>query len=192
MASGTDSGSGMEAAKGQDTNTSQNPAVSNDPSKTIKIGSRSSKLALVQANTVSDQLSKAHTGLSFPITTVMVRGDSDKTTPFLQFAGKTGGSDAAKNLWTEEMEIQLCAGELDMLVHSLKDLPMLLPDGCSLGAVVGREDPRDSLLVKPGLPYKSLDDLPAGSVVGSSSTRRKALLKQKYPHLIAQECRGNM
>lgn len=192
MASGEATQSDLEHAKGLDTNTSSNPAVSNDPAKTIKIGSRSSKLALVQADTASSLLSKAHPDLSFPITTVMVRGDSDKTTPFLQFAQKTGGTDAAKNLWTEEMEIALCAGELDILVHSLKDMPMLLPDGCSLGSIVQREDPRDALLVKPGLPYKSLDDLPAGSIVGSSSTRRKALLKQKYPHLIAQECRGNM
>ncbi|KAK2759087.1 hypothetical protein FQN54_003186 [Arachnomyces sp. PD_36] len=193
MASTEVGGNAPEHTQTPATNTPSNPASSNnDPAKTIKIGSRSSKLALVQADAASALLSKAHPDLTFPITTVMVAGDSDKTTPFLQFAGKTGGSDAAKNLWTEEMEIQMCAGGLDILVHSLKDLPMLLPEGCELGAVIEREDPRDSLLVKPGLPYKSLADLPHGAVVGSSSTRRKALLKKLYPHLVVQECRGNI
>ena len=171
----------------------QDAPVSTDLTKNINLGSRSSKLALVQANQASSLLSAAHPGLSFPITTVMVRGDDDKTTPFLLMASKTGGgSDAAKNLWTEEMETQLCAGDLDILVHSLKDMPMLLPPGCMLGAIVERQDSSDALLVKPGLPYTSLDQLPAGSIVGTSSTRRKALLKRKHPHLTVQECRGNM
>jgi len=122
----------------------------------------------------------------------MVRGDADKTTPFLLMADQAGKPDAAKNLWTEEMELKLCAGELDILVHSLKDLPTMLPEGCILGAVVQRTDPTDALVVKASLSYKTLDDLPDGSVVGTSSTRRKAILKRLYPKLVVKECRGNM
>lgn len=113
----------------------------------------------------------------------------DKTSPFLKFSGP---SDAAKNIWTEEMESKLCSGELDLLVHCLKDMPTNLPDGCILGAIVHREDPTDALVVKNGLPYKDLAELPSGSVIGTSSTRRKALLKYKYPQLVVQECRGNL
>jgi len=160
--------------------------------RTVHIGTRGSPLALVQAHHVSASLASAHSGLEFPVNTVMVRGDIDKVTPFLQMADKAGNPDAVKNLWTGEMETKLCNGELDLLVHCLKDLPTNLPDGCVLGAILKGEDPRDALVVKKGLPYKSLDELPKGAVVGTSSTRRKALLRRRYPHLETQECRGNM
>lgn len=158
----------------------------------INIGTRNSRLALVQANFASDTLSSAHPDLTFPLNTVMVRGDADKVTPFLLMADQAGKPDAAKNLWTEEMELKLCAGELDILVHSLKDLPTMLPEGCILGAVMQRADPTDALVVKPTLPYKTLAEFPAGSVVGTSSTRRKAILKRHYPELVVKECRGNV
>lgn len=158
----------------------------------INIGTRNSRLALVQANHASDTLAAAHPHLTFPLNTVMVRGDADKATPFLLMAESAGKPDAAKNLWTEEMELKLCTGELDILVHSLKDLPTMLPEGCILGAVMQRQDPTDALVVKPTLPYKTLADLPDGSVVGTSSTRRKAILKRNYPKLIVRECRGNV
>ena len=70
-----------------------------------------------------------------------------------------------------------------MLVHSLKDVPTTLPDGCELGAILKREDPVDSLVMKTGLDYKSLDELPDGSVVGTSSVRRVAQLRRLYPKL---------
>jgi hydroxymethylbilane synthase len=160
--------------------------------RTVNIGSRKSILALIQADLVAGLLKKQNGDLiHFPIHTVMVRGDADKTTPFLQM-DKTHGTDAGKNIWTEEMEHMLGTGELDLLVHSLKDLPTALPEKCALGAVIEREDPSDSLVVKPGLSYTSFDQMPDGSVVGTSSTRRKALLKRLYPHLVAKECRGNM
>lgn len=155
----------------------------------LVIGTRNSKLALVQAERISKALSDLHPTTKFPWQVVSVRGDVDKTSPFLKFSGP---SDAAKNIWTEEMEAKLCSGELDLLAHCLKDMPTNLPDGCVLGAIVHREDPTDALVVKSGLDYKSLADLPAGSVIGTSSTRRKALLKYKYPHLIVEECRGNL
>ncbi|RAK91402.1 porphobilinogen deaminase [Aspergillus costaricaensis CBS 115574] len=157
----------------------------------LRLGTRNSKLALVQAEHVSKELTRAHPGVQFPWQTVVVRGDVDKSSPFLKFAGP---SDAAKNIWTEEMETKLCAGELDLLVHCLKDMPTRLPENCTLGAIVYREDPTDALVMKEGLrsQYTDLSQLPPGSVVGTSSTRRKALLRYRYPHLKVEECRGNL
>ncbi|KAJ5697276.1 hypothetical protein N7488_010960 [Penicillium malachiteum] len=157
----------------------------------LTIGTRNSKLALVQAERVSGALNNAHPHIKFPWKTVSVSGDVDKKSPFLKFGGP---SDAAKNIWTEEMETKLSSGELDLLVHCLKDMPTRLPDGCVLGAIIHREDPRDALIIKESLrdQYTDLSQLPAGSVVGTSSTRRKALLRYKYPHLKIQECRGNI
>ncbi|MCJ1244349.1 hypothetical protein MMC30_001547 [Trapelia coarctata] len=175
-----------------DSPSSTNLSGSRSTTKIVNIGSRKSALALVQAELVVGLLTETCPGVEFPIKTVMVQGDADKTTPFLFMGDKTRGSDAGKNIWTEEMEHMLGTGELDLLVHSLKDLPTTLPQGCSLGAVVEREDPSDSLVMKAGLPYATLDQLPDGSVVGTSSTRRKALLKRFYPSLVAQECRGNI
>ncbi|KAI5790310.1 putative porphobilinogen deaminase [Geopyxis carbonaria] len=159
-------------------------------STTVNVGSRKSALAMIQANHTSNLLSDAHPEFSFPIHTVQVLGDADKVTPFAKLAGTT--ADVAKSLWTKEIEDRLLACSLDLIVHSLKDMPTVLPKGCSLGAFIEREDPRDALVVKPGLPYTTLADLPDGSVVGTSSVRRKAQLKHSYPGLLIQECRGNV
>ncbi|RLM01572.1 hypothetical protein CFD26_108855 [Aspergillus turcosus] len=159
----------------------------------LLIGTRNSKLALVQAERVSNALTGANPGTKFPWRTVSVSGDVDKTSPFLKFAGP---SDTAKNIWTEEMEAKLVSGELDLLVHCLKDMPTCLPGGYVLGAIVHREDPTDAFVVKEALrgeySYSDLAQLPPGSVVGTSSTRRKALLALKYPQLVVEECRGNL
>lgn len=123
---------------------------------------------------------------------------SDKfTTSFMTTAGDKNQSQAlyllgGKSLWTKELEVALKEGIVDMLVHSLKDVPTVLPDGCSLGAILEREDPADSLVVKAGLKVngkevKTLDDLPEGSVIGTSSVRRVAQLKRKYPHLVFKD-----
>ena len=74
-------------------------------------------------------------------------------------------------------------GEVDIIVHCLKDVPTALPAGCELGAILEREEPQDCLVVKQGLSYKSLSELPVGSVVGTSSVRRVAQLRRHYPHL---------
>ena len=157
----------------------------------LVIGTRNSKLALVQAERISSALTHVHPQIKFPWKTVSVSGDVDKSSRFLKFGGP---SDAAKNIWTEEMEAKLKSGELDLLVHCLKDMPTRLPSGCVLGAIVHREDPTDALVIKESLreQYSDLAQLPHGAVVGTSATRRKALLKYKYPHLVVQECRGNM
>lgn len=100
----------------------------------------------------------------------------------------------AKSLWTVELEEALLAYSVDMIVHSCKDVPTTLPDGCEIGAILPREDPHDALVVKEGLrdTYKTLKDLPEGSVVGTSSVRRIAQLRRWYPSLKIIDVRGNM
>jgi hydroxymethylbilane synthase len=88
-----------------------------------------------------------------------------------------------KALWTKELEVALKEGEVDMLVHALKDVPTTLPQGCIIAAILERENPVDSLVVKKGERWTTLDDLPEGSVIGTSSVRRVAQLKRKYTHL---------
>jgi hydroxymethylbilane synthase len=92
-----------------------------------------------------------------------------------------------KSLWTKELEVSLLQGEVDILVHSLKDVPTTLPPGCELGAITEREDPADCLVVKKGLPHTSLEDIPGGSVIGTSSVRRVAQLRRKFPRLVFQD-----
>jgi hydroxymethylbilane synthase len=89
-----------------------------------------------------------------------------------------------KSLWTKELEVALKEKAVDMLVHSLKDCPTVLPDGCEIGAVLEREDPVDSLVVKEGKEWKTLEELPEGSRVGTSSVRRVAQLKRRFPGLV--------
>lgn len=86
-------------------------------------------------------------------------------------------------LWTKELEVALINGQVDAIVHSLKDVPTEFPPGCKLGAVLEREDPSDALVVKHGLDYRSLEEMPDGSVIGTSSVRRVAQLRRKFPKL---------
>jgi hydroxymethylbilane synthase len=87
-------------------------------------------------------------------------------------------------LWTKELEVSLLQGDVDILVHSLKDVPTTLPPGCELGAIMERED---CLVVKRGLPYTCLEDIPDGSVISTSSVRRVAQIRRKFPTLIFQD-----
>jgi len=199
--------------------TTSTSKMSNNPREFI-LGTRKSPLALVQANHVSALLSASHPTLSFPIQTVIVQGDIDKTTPFLQMESKISSdlsqsqttssnlptlnqqnikkiaSDAAKNIWLEEMENMLRKGELDILQHCLKDMPTTLPKDFILAAVMQRVDPTDAVVMPLGYTNENglegLDGLPDGAVIGTSSTRRKALLKRLWPGLDVKECRGNM
>ncbi|KAL1953979.1 hypothetical protein VTO42DRAFT_1865 [Malbranchea cinnamomea] len=151
---------------------------------TFTIGTRKSKLALLQTNLVRDALQAAYPNCEFKILTRDVAGDLNKVTPFREFT--------TKNLWTEELEELLVANQIDLVVHSLKDVPTQIPDTCALGAIMPREDPRDVVVMKSGSPYKTLADLPEGSVVGTSSVRRTAQLARHYPHLKVQDLRGNI
>ncbi|KAL4401523.1 porphobilinogen deaminase [Malassezia pachydermatis] len=122
----------------------------------------------------------------FPVRTMATLGDNNQRSPLYVIGGE------GRAIWTKELEVALVAGSVDAIVHSLKDVPTTLPDGLELAAILEREDPRDALVVKQGLPYKSINDLPRGSVVGTSSVRRVALLRRAFPHLMFSDVRGNI
>lgn len=151
----------------------------------IRIGTRASPLALVQANLVLEGLQTLG-GLpfEFKLAPMSVAGDRNKIEPLYLMGGKA--------LWTKDLEVALVENAVDCIVHSFKDVPTTLPEGCEIAAVLEREDPRDALVVKAGKSWKSLDELPNGSCVGSSSVRRIAQLRRRFPHLKFQDCRGNM
>lgn len=152
----------------------------------VRIGTRGSALAIVQATAVKEGLERAMegSGISFELAPMSVAGDRNKVEPLYLMGGKA--------LWTKDLEVALVADIVDCIVHSLKDVPTSLPDGCELAAVTKREDPRDAFVAKAGSRYTSLGDLPAGSCVGSSSVRRVAQMRRAYPHLTFKDCRGNM
>ena len=154
---------------------------------TIRVGTRRSALALKQCEIVIAALSQTHPHINFETVTVSVMGDRDKTTPL---------PNLGKGLWTSELEAMLTSSppELDMIVHSLKDMPTSLPAGCVLGCVTRREDPRDVVVFRKshGGRYARLADLPEGAVVGTSSVRRAAQLRRRFPGLAFKDVRGNI
>jgi hydroxymethylbilane synthase len=155
---------------------------------TITVGTRKSPLAMAQAELVVASLQSLFPDTSFPIHGMTTTGDRDQNTALYNFGGK--------GLWTTQLEEKLVANELDIVVHSLKDMPTTLPSDCALGAVTKREDPRDVLVIKKTLRdtkgYKALADLPDGSVIGTSSIRRIAQLARRYPGLKFKDVRGNI
>ncbi|KAI9758997.1 MAG: hypothetical protein M4579_002660 [Chaenotheca gracillima] len=161
-------------------------------SSVVNIGSRKSRLAVIQTEIVRTALREAWPDLQFEVQTMSTAGDKDGTTAL--------HSMAAKSLWTEELEVLLLDRRLDLIVHSLKadaphtesDIPTQLPPTLTIGAIFPREDPRDALVVKPSLPYASLTALPTGSVIGTSSIRRTAQIARKYPGLKFENVRGNI
>ncbi|KAF4120627.1 hydroxymethylbilane synthase [Geosmithia morbida] len=156
--------------------------------KVIKVGSRESPLAMAQTEIVVKLLKEAQPDTTFTIHGMTTTGDRDQKTALYNFGGK--------GLWTSQLEEKLASKELDIVVHSLKDMPTTLPDGCVLGAITDREDPRDVLVIKKALidgkGYRSLSDLPEGSVIGTSSIRRMAQLRRRYPGLKFKDHRGNI
>lgn len=150
------------------------------PSKLI-IASRESRLAMWQAEHVRDRLAALYPQCSIEILGMTTRGDQilDRT------LSKVGG----KGLFVKELEVAMAEGRADLAVHSLKDVPMELPEGFELAAVLEREDPRDAFVSND---YASLDELPAGAVVGTSSLRRQSLIAARYPHLVIKPLRGNL
>jgi hydroxymethylbilane synthase len=150
------------------------------PSKLV-IASRESRLALWQAQHVSARLTALYPYCSIEILGMTTRGDQilDRT------LSKVGG----KGLFVKELEVAMADGRADLAVHSLKDVPMELPEQFELAAVLEREDPRDAFVSND---YASLDALPAGAVVGTSSLRRQALIAARYPHLLIRPLRGNL
>jgi hydroxymethylbilane synthase len=150
----------------------------------LRIASRRSQLAMVQTHWVGDALAEAHPGLEIRIEAMATQGDK-----ILDVALAKIGD---KGLFTKELEAQMLVDRADIAVHSLKDLPTQLPEGLILGCVTEREDPADALVVHRKHLDKSLDTLPEGSVVGTSSLRRLAQLRHHYPHLSFKDVRGNV
>ncbi len=150
------------------------------PSKLV-IASRESRLAMWQAEHVRAQLSLLYPQCNIKILGMTTRGDQilDRT------LSKVGG----KGLFIKELEMAMAEGYADLAVHSLKDVPMELPDGFALAAVLEREDPRDAFVSND---YESLDALPGGAVVGTSSLRRQSLISARFPQLLIRPLRGNL
>ncbi|OQE34899.1 hypothetical protein PENCOP_c015G08974 [Penicillium coprophilum] len=162
-------------------------------SGTVMIGSRKSDLALTQSRSIISILNQTlDTPTKFEIATGSVVGDADKESPFALLSKQTGGSDIGKSLWTNGLESSLVAGKVQFLVHCLKDMPTTLPPKCLLGAIPEREDCSDAVIMRSDSDFTSIDQLPPGSVVGSSSSRRRALVRRNWPHLEVEECRGNI
>lgn len=149
--------------------------------KKIRIGTRDSQLALWQAEWVKNRLTELYPDLQFELAAMKTKGDKILDVPLSKIGDK--------GLFTKELEYGLLSGELDMAVHSLKDMPTTLPIGLMISAFCEREEPRDVYLSKTGTP---LEQLPAGAIVGTSSLRRKSQLKHYRPDLNFQDLRGNL
>ncbi|KAI8900274.1 porphobilinogen deaminase, dipyromethane cofactor binding domain-containing protein [Globomyces pollinis-pini] len=152
--------------------------------KTIVIGTRESQLALIQAHHVQKTLQDLYPSINFTINGMTTTGDQIQDIAL----NKIG----TKALFTKELEVALCEKSVDLVVHSLKDVPTTLPDGMFLAAIMKREDPRDVVIMSLKNQGKTLQDLPTGSVIGSSSVRRIAQLKKTLPHLTFKDMRGNL
>ena len=151
------------------------------PPAKLVIASRESRLAMWQSEYVRAKLLDLYPHCQVEILGMTTRGDQilDRT------LSKVGG----KGLFVKELEVAIAEGRADLAVHSLKDMPMDLPEGFSLAAVLEREDPRDAFVSND---YASLDVLPAGAIVGTSSLRRQALIAARFPHVVIQPLRGNL
>ncbi|MEO0541192.1 MAG: hydroxymethylbilane synthase [Cyanobacteria bacterium P01_A01_bin.105] len=152
--------------------------------RTIRIGSRKSQLALVQTHWVRDELQKQFPDIHFEVKTMETHGDKVLDVSLSKIGDK--------GLFTQELENDMLDGSIDFAVHSLKDLPTRLPEGLMLGCVTEREDPADALVVHAKHQDKQLDTLPQGAVVGTSSLRRLAQLRHHYPHFTFKDIRGNL
>lgn len=149
----------------------------------LRLGTRGSRLALYQAEFVKSRLEELHPGLTVEIRILQTTGDRITDVPLAKIGDK--------GLFTKELDRAILSGEVHAAVHSLKDMPTRLVDGLGLGAVLDREDPRDVLIPAPGRPRK-LEELPAGSKIGTSSLRRRAQLRSLRPDLIVEDLRGNL
>lgn len=149
--------------------------------KTIAIASRGSELALWQANHIASLLKAAHSDLAVEIKVFKTKGDIILDAPLAKIGGK--------GLFVKELEEAMLRGEAQLAVHSLKDLPTRLPEGLVLAGVTKRADRRDCLVSQK---YESLESLPVGAIVGTTSLRRRMQLLAKRPDLTIKNLRGNI
>lgn len=149
--------------------------------KPFKIGTRGSPLALAQTEMLVTALREKHAGLMPEIVIITTTGDRIQDRPLSAVGGK--------GLFTKEIEEALLAGTIDCAVHSMKDMPTLLPAGLEISCLMPREDPRDAFF---SLKAESPDDLPEGAIIGTSSLRRQAILLARRPDLKIVLLRGNV
>lgn len=155
--------------------------MSPTPSRTVRIATRKSALALWQAEYVKAQLEKAHPGLNVELLPMSTQGDKILDTPLAKIGGK--------GLFIKELEIAMVEGRADIAVHSMKDVPVDFPDGFGLHAICPRENPFDAFVSNT---YSQLEDLPEGAVVGTSSLRRQCQIRKHRPDLQIKDLRGNV
>lgn len=158
-------------------NSNQNPNV---PEKLV-IASRESALAMWQAEFIQSELQGLYPETTVEILGMTTRGDQILDQPLANIGGK--------GLFIKELEVALQEGRADLAVHSMKDVPMTMPEGFMLAATCERHDPRDAFVSNN---YAKLEELPAGSVVGTSSLRRQSQIKAQFPDLKIETLRGNV
>jgi hydroxymethylbilane synthase len=147
----------------------------------LRIATRSSPLALWQAEEVARRLKPIYPDLKVSLVQMKTRGDKLLDAPL----AKVGG----KGLFVKELEVGILEGRADIAVHSMKDVPVDFPDGLELVLIMQREDPRDAFVSNQ---YESLGSMPAGTLVGTSSLRRQTQIRERYPHLKIDWLRGNV
>ena len=150
-------------------------------SLTVKVGTRGSPLALAQTEQTLRRLRELHPKIKFVAVPIKTTGDRLKTTAQLRVSGK--------GLFTKEIERALLARKVSIAIHSLKDLPSELPEGLTLGAVPERAEAADVFIGRGGV---TLDKLPPGARVGTSSLRRQAILRSIFRHLVFEDLKGNL
>ncbi|MFQ1054686.1 hydroxymethylbilane synthase [Gilliamella apicola] len=147
----------------------------------IRIATRKSPLALWQANFVKQNLLLAHKDLTVELIPMVTQGDIILDSPLSKIGGK--------GLFVKQLEQAILNNEADIAVHSIKDIPAQFPEGLMLAAICQRDEVRDAFVAYK---YASLNDLPEGAIVGTSSLRRQCQLRSHYPHLIIKDLRGNV
>ncbi|MDA0189797.1 MAG: hydroxymethylbilane synthase [Proteobacteria bacterium] len=155
--------------------------ASNPAPSRIVIASRESRLAMWQAVHVQGRLAALYPQSQVDILGMTTRGDQILDRPLAEIGGK--------GLFIKELEVAMQEGRADLAVHSMKDVPMVMPEGFVLAAISARENPRDAFVSNR---HASLDALPAGAIVGTSSLRREAILRARYPQLEIRSLRGNL
>lgn len=151
------------------------------PPKKLVIATRESALAMWQAKHIQGRLQALYPETQVEILGMTTTGDQILDSPLARIGGK--------GLFVKELEQALADGRADLAVHSMKDVPMHLPEGFVLAAIGEREDPRDAFV---SVRFRSLEDLPEGSIVGTSSLRRQSQLQARFPHLKIESLRGNL
>lgn len=149
--------------------------------KTLKIATRQSPLAMWQAEHIRDRLEALHPHISVELVTFVTQGDKILDTPLAKIGGK--------GLFVKELETALLDGRADLAVHSMKDVPMQLPEGLELAVICEREDPFDAFVSNQ---YEKFEDLPHGAKLGTSSLRRKCQVLKQRPDLEVIDLRGNV